>query len=329
MTQDALKYALKQIALPEGRGLWLNCEPLIAGDVYSPWAGAASGPGKDNRFHSTFETLASAYDYVILSATKQINESEGLLALALQRSKGLVIVVAAKDAGGGRLAAMVEAYGVKLNELSKSRCRIVWTHGAPQANVSLIAKNLNQLQPRLVTLEGADWWTVPGLFGWDKVDAGSKMLLEKLPADLKGYIGDFGCGYGYISKHLAQREAISKIDALDADARAVALAVRNGGEKVQPLWQDIRRLVTAPKYDAVVMNPPFHSGKHEDIDLGEAFIRKAWDSLKPRGRLFFVANRHLPYEKIVTGLGVLHEGEGFKIIMGVKIKPAPSKRTDL
>jgi 16S rRNA (guanine1207-N2)-methyltransferase len=81
---------------------------------------------------------------------------------------------------------------------------------------------------------------------------------------------------------------------------------------------DVNMLPGQRQYDAVVMNPPFHSGKKEDIALGESFIRAAWNSLKRGGRLFFVANRHLPYEKIIPDLGSLYEGGGFKIIAGTR-----------
>lgn len=325
--QSALAHAFKQIPLPEGRGLWLNCAPLVPGDVYSAWSGALQTGATDGfKLHSSIDTLQQVYDYVILSATKQVNESAGLLALALQRSKGLVVAVAAKDAGGGRLADMVQPYKVNFGELSKKRCRVVWTYDAAKADMDLIAKNLSHLDACIVILDGAQWWSVPGLFGWDKIDAGSKLLLQHLPNDLKGTVADFGCSYGYISRYLAERADVTKVDAVDADARAVALAVRNGGAKVHALWQDIRGLNAPAVYDAIVMNPPFHSGKQEDIDLGETFITKAWESLKPRGRLFFVANRQLPYEKIVSGLSILHEGDGFKIITGVKIKPSHSLR---
>ncbi|WWR48298.1 methyltransferase [Roseovarius sp. S88] len=42
--------------------------------------------------------------------------------------------------------------------------------------------------------------------------------------------------------------------------------------------------------------PPFHTGRASDPDLGRAFIRAAAEALKPKGQLWMVANRHLPYE---------------------------------
>ncbi len=201
--------------------------------------------------------------------------------------------------------------------LSKNRTRVVWTAQAQQASRNGIRQNLAHLAFRPVVMEGEEWWSVPGLFGWNKIDPGSRLLLQHLPKDLSGKIADFGCGYGYLSVMLARyHPALQAIDAYDVDARAVVCCTRNGGAKVNAHWQDIGMLSAKRVYDAVVMNPPFHSGKEENLALGRTFIVKAWESLKPGGRLFLVANRHLSYEKVVPGLTILFEGEGYKIMTG-------------
>jgi 16S rRNA (guanine1207-N2)-methyltransferase len=70
------------------------------------------------------------------------------------------------------------------------------------------------------------------------------------------------------------------------------------------------------------MNPPFHQGKSEERGLGQAFVQKALQGLKPRGRLFMVANRHLAYEALIEDLGgeriECDYGQGFKLIRAVK-----------
>ena len=48
------------------------------------------------------------------------------------------------------------------------------------------------------------------------------------------------------------------------------------------------------------MNPPFHTGRASDPSLGRAFIASAARLLKPAGKLWMVANRHLPYESALT-----------------------------
>jgi 16S rRNA (guanine1207-N2)-methyltransferase len=45
-----------------------------------------------------------------------------------------------------------------------------------------------------------------------------------------------------------------------------------------------------------VTNPPFHVVRAADPGLGRAFVEAARGMLGPRGDLWLVANRHLPYE---------------------------------
>ena len=301
--------------------MWLYGDPIIAtGDVYHPWAEQAQALVQRGRaVFSDIDALGQDYDAVFVNCPKQREETEGLLALALDRSNGFVMCAADNDAGGGRLEGMMQAYGAVAQKLSKSKARVVWTIDARRADRALVKQNLAYLAPQQINLEGESWWSVPGLFGWDKIDPGSRLLLKHLPENIHGKVADFGSGYGYLSVMLARNfQAVTKIDAYDADIRAVVCSARNGGEKINAVWQDICTLEAAPLYDTIVMNPPFHSGKEEKMVLGTIFIRKAWDSLLPGGRLLMVANRHLAYEKIVTDLTVAFEGEGYKIMTGQK-----------
>jgi 16S rRNA (guanine1207-N2)-methyltransferase len=321
MIGDAFRYALAQVALPPGPQLWLLGEPgSAAGDVYQPWQGTAHVLQQQGcTVFSDPGTVGRNYGAVFLHAGKQREETEGLLALALERSRGLVLAGAANDAGGGRLAKMMAAYGVEVHQLGKSKCRIAWTLQAPQADPALKAEKLQALEMRPLIMQGETWWTQPGLFSWDRIDPGSALLLEHLPDDLAGDLVDLGCGYGYLSAQLVRRHpAIESIDACDADARAVACCRRNTGAKIKTVWQDVTRWNAGPRYDAAVMNPPFHQGKPADVSLGTQFIRAAHESLKPGGRLFLVANRHLDYERAVPGISVLHQEGAYKILTATK-----------
>jgi 16S rRNA (guanine1207-N2)-methyltransferase len=87
-------------------------------------------------------------------------------------------------------------------------------------------------------------------------------------------------------------------------------------------WQDVESGVAA-HFDAIVCNPPFHAlGRGERPDIGRAFIAAAAAALRPRGSLWLVANRHLPYEEALgAGFARLHEvaqNGGFKIVHAVK-----------
>ena len=64
-------------------------------------------------------------------------------------------------------------------------------------------------------------------------------------------------------------------------------------------WHDVATGLPA-RYDFIVSNPPFHQGRADEPDLGRAFIAAAAAALKPGGRLWLVANRHLPYEAVLA-----------------------------
>jgi 16S rRNA (guanine1207-N2)-methyltransferase len=67
-------------------------------------------------------------------------------------------------------------------------------------------------------------------------------------------------------------------------------------------WADARTAPALEGLDFVVANPPFHDGGAEDKGLGQAFIRRAHAVLRKGGTLWLVANRHLPYEAVLTPL---------------------------
>ena len=81
----------------------------------------------------------------------------------------------------------------------------------------------------------------------------------------------------------------------------------------------------------IVSNPPFHTqGRADRPDIGRRFIAVAAEALKPGGRLWLVANRHLPYEEVLNAsfgsVRTVAQQDGFKIIEAVKALPARPER---
>jgi 16S rRNA (guanine1207-N2)-methyltransferase len=172
----------------------------------------------------------------------------------------------------------------------------------------------------------------PGVFAWDRIDPASALLVEHLPADLAGKGADLGAGYGYLSAEvLARSNKVVSLDLYEAEARALDLAKRNlaAFETKATLgyrWHDVTTGLPE-QYDFIVSNPPFHTQSRADRpDVGRRFIAVAAESLKPGGRLFLVANRHLPYEAVLNAsfgqVRVVGEGDGFKVIEAIKAVPS-------
>ena len=223
-------------------------------------------------------------------------------------------VLAPKDKGGSRLGDELEAFGCAFEESGRRHHRIC-IGARPEAPLGL-DEAVAAGAPRLV--EALGLWSQPGLFSWDRLDPGSALLIETLPA-LAGRGADFGCGIGMLAQKALTSPKVKGVTLVDLDRRAVEAAGRNIGDpRAEVRWADLR---TGPgplaNLDFVVMNPPFHQGGLEDQALGQGFVATAAKALRRGGALWLVANRHLAYEGVLKPLfarvEVRAEANGFKV----------------
>jgi 16S rRNA (guanine1207-N2)-methyltransferase len=148
-------------------------------------------------------------------------------------------------------------------------------------------------------IEGG-WRTLPGLFSADSVDPASRLLADHLPDHLGATLADLGAGWGYLSARALERESIRAIHLVEAEHAALDCARLNLGDpRAHMHWDDATRWQPPAALDCVITNPPFHTDRTPDPGLGRAFIANAARMLAPRGQLFLVANRHLPYEDML------------------------------
>lgn len=266
------------------------------------------------------------FKMVLVLPPRQRDEARMWFARAARHAEGGGVVVAcvpnaegAKSAQGD-LAALLGS----VSHLSKHKCRVFWGVSDSSCDQALLDAwlALDLPQPN-----AAGYVSRPGLFAWDRVDTASALLAAHLPSDLHGHIADFGAGYGYLAAQAITRcPKITVLDLYEAEARALEPARLNVErvmrEQARELafelhWHDVTQGVPR-RYDAVICNPPFHQGRADLPDLGRAFITQAAHALLPHGRLWLVANRHLPYEATLAAhfeqVQTVAMQAGFKVI---------------
>lgn len=254
-----------------------------------------------------------AFSVVIICAPRAKALAQSWIHIASTvTSGGLIILDGQKTDGMDSHLKALKKRCETLGSLSKAHGKLIWVTGAETSDW---AAKETELPGGFITR--------PGVFSAEKIDKGSVALVDAMPPAINGRVADLGAGWGYLSRHILEREGVTSLDLIEADRIALDCAQANIDDpRVQFIWGDATSFQPEAPYDVVISNPPFHTSRAGDPELGRAFIRAASKMLKPSGRFVMVANRHLPYEDtLVTHFRVVEDlggTPGFKLFMATK-----------
>lgn len=244
----------------------------------------------------------ASFDKVLCHLPRERAVQEELLrgAAAVLRPGGTLYLVAHRDAGGRTAIRTAQAIFGRCGVIRRKKGYHVamavrppdWEgHNTPHPYTA-----------HTVVVDGVETVVVgkPGVFAWDRLDAGTAALIEAMEIGPADRVLDLGCGTGLVGVAAARRASKSRVVLVDADLRAVEAARRtleaNGIANAEVRLSDCGEGLPSGSFDVVATNPPFHVDVEVDRLIALRFIEAARRLLRAGGRLYLVANRFLPYE---------------------------------
>lgn len=157
-----------------------------------------------------------------------------------------------------------------------------------------------------------------GVFSKNKLDFGTRMLLENLPLEeIKGKVLDVGCGYGPIGLYL-KKTMDCEVDMCDVNKRALHLTKMNAkANKLDvTVFESNCYENVSSIYDVIITNPPIRAGKKVVYEI----LMNAKEHLTKDGILFCVIHKDQGAKSTVSDLEkvynvtILEKNKGFFVI---------------
>jgi 16S rRNA G1207 methylase RsmC len=173
-----------------------------------------------------------------------------------------------------------------------------------------IERELVREMPVDIGGETLSFATGPYAFSAGRLDLGSRLLIEAIgkaktfgrsAEGTPGRVADLACGNGVVGIMAHRAHKLGSLYFSDVSCSAVALAERNairyGIEHAEFNVDTGFDSYVGPRFDAIVLNPPFHHHGGVDEELGARLFSAAYGQLRVGGELWVVGNRHLGYQK--------------------------------
>lgn len=151
---------------------------------------------------------------------------------------------------------------------------------------------------------GLDFEPAPNVFGSGRLDAGSRLLAERLDQLPDAYrVADLGAGTGVLGLVAQRVLPQATVHFYDESYQAVAAAEANYRKNIGDPADTSAEFFAADRmsveptelYDLVLCNPPFHQGHVVGDGVAWQMFTNARESLRIGGQLWIVGNRHLEY----------------------------------
>lgn len=284
-----------------------------------------SDAGMTPVFAAAYAPPEPRHDVVVafLQKGKEANDCMLAVAASVVSTGGKVFLVGENSAGIRSNAARLEERVGKIEFSDSARHCVLYeaTSAEPRDEV-----NLEAWEKRFhasVGNGGVDVVSLPGVFSHGRLDEGTALLLRHIPSEIHGTVLDFGCGSGVLGAAIKSLSPACEVSLVDSNAFALLSAQRTFSVNALAA-REIRAVdgldgVGDQRFNLIVSNPPFHQGIGTDYNVVARFFQACEQHLHIDGVVVMVANRFLPYERMMPRslqFKLVAEDAKYKVLKG-------------
>jgi 23S rRNA (guanine1835-N2)-methyltransferase len=324
---DAGRFATQRILILNDSFGAIGCalEALHKGPVvaYTDSFLAAEGARRNSEGRiqslSTLAEFQGEFDLVLLRLPKNLSFFEDeLLSLRTHLKPGARLICGAmlKHLPKAAFELLEKYMGKTSASLAKKKARLIFSEFEPTPErlafkspypLELRANELGDLGVKGLKLD-KPFLNHSNLFSREKLDIGTRFLLENLPRDLgQSTVLDLGCGNGIVGIAVRALNPKARVVFTDESRMAVLSAEINYARYFKDgaaafHWTHSFEKGESESVDGVVCNPPFHHGTTIGDHIATDMFQDAFRVLKPGGWLRVIGNSHLMYQSTLHKL---------------------------
>lgn len=283
---------------------------LVFGAWYPSYSETSDERSEAGQGRDSVQDLPDGCHAAVVFLPKSVMHQEMLLGMVARAlpAGALLLTVGENQAGTRAARKLVERWvgAVTLSDAAR-HCTLF---GGLRRETALASRLEDWAETYMVDVGGRKLTQVsfPGVFSHGRLDPGTALLVaglealkDRLPTGAPTQVLDFGCGGGIVGAAVRALWPATAVDLADVNALALEAAHRTlaaNGQATGP----VRAIATdiysdvPNRYNLIVSNPPFHTGKTTDLSIAREFLLESAQHLHPGGRLCIVANEFLKYE---------------------------------
>jgi 23S rRNA (guanine1835-N2)-methyltransferase len=258
------------------------------------------------RVVNRLEDLQGPYELVVVRVPKNLSFLEDSLArLSHHVVSGAKLVAGymLKHQAKGAFDLIGKYFGETTTSLAKKKARLIFATFEREPSISKY--------PLAVPMLGFDSPFVnhSNVFSRERLDIGTRFLLEHIPTGPFSTILDLGCGNGVIGISAKKKNPLARVIFTDESRMALDSAEANfrmvfssATDDATFRWTNGYAEGRPESVDLVLCNPPFHQGTTVGDFVAREMFEDAFRVLAPGGKLRVIGNTHLRYPLVLRSL---------------------------